>query len=213
MNSSEISRQRSRVKVLIERLQSGDVNARDELIAVASDRMLALTRKIKADYRRVSRWEQTDDIFQRAAIKLHQTLAAVEINDVEHFWSLTAQQIRWTLVDVSRKYYGKYGVGRNHASVAGSTTFSNDEQSESVVLDPAEITGDVKTMDAWTEFHELIDKLPEAERKVVDLIWYHGMSQQDAAEVLDIGERTLRRLWRSARFKLHEMCGEAIPLT
>ncbi len=46
---------------------------------------------------------------------------------------------------------------------------------------------------------------PEEEQEIINLIWYEGLSQEEAAKLLDISMRTVKRRWQSARMKLHEV--------
>jgi RNA polymerase sigma-70 factor (ECF subfamily) len=52
----------------LDRLQAGDESARKELINCACERLTRLTRKMLKNYPRLKRWEQTDDVFQNAAV-------------------------------------------------------------------------------------------------------------------------------------------------
>ena len=191
------------VEDLIGRLRSGNLEAREELIEVAANRLLRLTRKLKSSFERsVGRWEQTEDIFQRANFRLYQSLEKVELNDAAHFFNLAATQIRRELIDLTRHYKGvnaRY-LTRN-ADAAGE---ASADGRESPMLDPAEATGNVHELELWSEFHAAINELPEQLKTVVDLLWYHQMSQNDAARVLETSERNIRRLWRSARLQLDE---------
>jgi RNA polymerase sigma-70 factor (ECF subfamily) len=51
-------------------------------------------------------------------------------------------------------------------------------------------------------FHELVEKLPEAEREVVNLLFYEALSQDEAAKLLGVNVRTVKRRWQSARLRL-----------
>ena len=63
-----------------------------------------------------------------------------------------------------------------------------------------------------TEFHQKVDVgIPEEERAVFSLLWYAGLTQGEAAQALDISERTLRRRWRSACVLLYEALDGAKP--
>ena len=55
---------------------------------------------------------------------------------------------------------------------------------------------------AWAEFHEQVERLPEAEREVFSLLWYDGLSQDEASQLLDTSVRTIKRRWQTARFLL-----------
>jgi len=64
---------------------------------------------------------------------------------------------------------------------------------------------------AWGEFHEKIGALPDEEREVFDLLWYQGLSQAEAAELLNVSERTIKRRWQSARLRLYEALQGEVP--
>jgi RNA polymerase sigma-70 factor (ECF subfamily) len=54
--------------------------------------------------------------------------------------------------------------------------------------------------------------LPAEDREVFDLIYYQGLSQAEAAGLLDISERTLQRRWQSARLALHDALAGQLPV-
>jgi RNA polymerase sigma factor (sigma-70 family) len=56
-----------------------------------------------------------------------------------------------------------------------------------------------------------VEHLPEDEREVVGLIFYHGWTQAEAAELLGVDARTVRRRWRSACLRLSEELGGHLP--
>ena len=62
-----------------------------------------------------------------------------------------------------------------------------------------------ETLECWARFHELVDTLPEEEREVVQLLWYEGMKQSEAAAVLGVSLATLKRRWQAARLRLSEL--------
>ena len=63
----------------------------------------------------------------------------------------------------------------------------------------------------WTEFHETIDQLPQRLREVFDLLYYHGMTQEEAAAVLGVSDRTVRERWRDAKVELTDLLGDSLP--
>ncbi|MFI4849352.1 MAG: sigma-70 family RNA polymerase sigma factor [Gimesia chilikensis] len=171
-------------------LDQGDERAYAELLSIASARLNKLTRKMLRDFVAVRRWEQTDDVFQTAALRLHRSLASVKPESVREFFGLAAVQIRRTLIDLARHHYGPEGQAAHHQSG------SNIDHS-----------GNVDTPDTladWAEFHELVDKLPDEEREVFQLLWYSGMTQREAAELLRISERTVLRRYNRAKIILRD---------
>src|SRR5262249_28107777 len=71
--------------------------------------------------------------------------------------------------------------------------------------EPSVSTYDPQKLGSWTEFHQQVEALPAQEREVFGLLWYHRMSQADAAAVLNVSLAPVKRWWRSARLGL-EAC-------
>ncbi len=99
------------VEQWIKLLRQGDREARDALLACAGDRLLKLTRKMLRLSADVRRWEQTDDVFQNAMMRLYRSLEQIELVDARHFYHVAALQIRRELIDLARRYQGVHGMG------------------------------------------------------------------------------------------------------
>lgn len=112
---------------------------------------------------------------------------------VRKFYGLAATQIRRELIDLARSHYGPQGIGTKHDSDGGTAS----ERCE----DPFE----PESLVAWTEFHEAVETLPEAEKEVISLLWYDGLNQSESARVLGISLATLKRRWVSARLLLNDL--------
>jgi RNA polymerase sigma factor (sigma-70 family) len=63
----------------------------------------------------------------------------------------------------------------------------------------------------WGEFHQQIGAMPDEGREVFELLWYQELSQAEAAELLGVSERTIKRRWQSARVSLHEALRREMP--
>src|SRR6266542_1015137 len=182
----------------LERLHQGDETqsreANERLLAHAGARLEELTRRMLRRYPRLHRWEQTGDVLQNALLRLHRALADVRPRSVREFFGLAATQIRRELLDLSRHHFGPLGQARHHHTdpETGPSAAANE-------LDP---NGEPATLLQWGEFHEKVNALPEAEREVFDLLWYEGLTQKEAAEVLGVTERTIKNRWRSAKLLL-----------
>ncbi|MDA8563063.1 sigma-70 family RNA polymerase sigma factor [Mariniblastus sp.] len=197
------------VQSLIARLQQGDDSARAELINCACDRLMNLTRKIKRSFGNVQRWEETEDVFQRATMRLYQSLEKVTPNDTRHFFRLAALQIRRELIDLTRHYSGPQGIGGNHATqLAGSPS---DSPVPHAAYDAADQTGGPAHMQQWSEFHQAIEDLPEELREVTELLFYHELEQTQAAELMGVSVRTIKRYWRDAKLALYEKFDGELP--
>ena len=191
----------------INRLNAGESSVRGELLEIACQRLRRMTAKMKRSYERVGRWEETEDVLQNASLRLYQSLKDVYIEDVRHFFRLAAMQIRRELIDLSRHYQGPMGLGANHASVPVGGQ-RNDECGTVAGVEPAAESLDEYQMQQWGDFHRCVSELPDKESEVFELLWYHEMKQEEAAELLNISTRTIKRMWRSARLLLHERLNE-----
>lgn len=197
-----------RIQRCLDRLRAGDASARDDLITCACERLEELTRKMLRDYRGVRRWEETGDVCQNAVLRLCRALRDVCPPSARDFYRLAAAQVRRELIDLARHYYGPEGPGAHHASHAPAADRSGAAPQYTEVAD---VSGEPSRLAAWTEFHQQVEALPDEEREVFDLLWYQGLTQTEAARVLQMPERTLKRRWQSARLKLHEAVQGRLP--
>ena len=202
------SSQTLHVQACLDRIRGGDEAARGELLNCACERLRNLARKMLKGYPNVRRWEQTDDVLQNAAIRLHRTLRQLAVRTSLDFFRLAALNIRQELLDLARRYYGPLGQGARHATWAPDDSSTTQSDSGPTPADPS---GDPARLAAWGEFHEQIGALPDEEREVFDLLWYQGLSQAEAAKLLDVSERTVKRRWQAARLALHEALEGEVP--
>jgi RNA polymerase sigma-70 factor (ECF subfamily) len=158
--------------------------ASERLIAHAWDRLLRLTRKMLRNYPHLRRWEQTEDVFQTAAIRLYRSLAEVRPATLPEFFGLAATQIRRTLIDLARHHFGPHGQAAHHHSDRGHADTLGREPADSCRPE---------TLLEWTEFHEAVERLPAAERDVFHMIWYGGLEQSEAARLLGVSVPTVQR--------------------
>ena len=191
----------------LNKLHSGDAEVVPLLIEHTCERLRTLSRRMLRRFPRVHRWEETDDVFCEAVTKLQQALVAVQPTSSRHFYNLAATQLRRVLIDFARHYYGAEGIGAHH-----DTAKINADQSSPPKYDSADSRGEPTSLLEWSEFHELVESLPAEEREVVDLLWYEQLTQEQAAAVLGVTARTIRRRWQDARYKLCKArLGEPLP--
>ena len=178
------------LQVWLDRLQAGDESARHELIEYNCQRLRLLSAKMMRPYRRLQRWEHADDVFQDAMLRLHRSLSEVKPESVPQFFALAAVQIRRTLIDLARRYFGPHGqAAQRYVAVEEARTAAADGPTD---------------LRQWTEFYEALDAIPSEEWAVVDLLWFEGLSQAEAALALGISQRSIRRIWYGARYRLHK---------
>jgi RNA polymerase sigma factor (sigma-70 family) len=184
---------------LLDRMRAGDRAARDELVRAFQTRLEHLARKTLNRYPRVGRWVEVDDVLQGSLMRLLRALEAVHPTSTRAFFGLAAEQMRRELLDLGRHFYGPQGVGANHASVG-------DDPSESRPgFEPLDRRDDDNDLELWFQFHREVEQLPVREREIVGLIYYHGWTQVQVAELFQVNVRTVRRWWESTLVELHRV--------
>jgi RNA polymerase sigma-70 factor (ECF subfamily) len=182
---------------LLDGWAAGDEDARTELLERAAKRLLQLTRRMFRNYPQLRRWEETDDVFQNAILRLYRSLGDVRPDSIRGFFALAATQIRRTLIDLARHHFGPEGAAAHHHSEAGHSDGPSKPNTAAVDEPP-------ETLEAWVRFHEAVERLPAEERDAFSLIWYGEATQKEAAELLGVSERTVLRRIVRARLQLHE---------
>jgi predicted DNA-binding protein (UPF0251 family) len=71
---------------------------------------------------------------------------------------------------------------------------------------PCHHTGQIEISE-WAEFHEVAARLPDELRAAFDLLWYQGLSQAEAAALLGVAVRTVKRRWMKARLRVQQELG------
>jgi RNA polymerase sigma-70 factor (ECF subfamily) len=197
------------VRECLKRMEEGDPTAQDELIGAVCRRMQQLARRMLDDYSRLRRWEETDDVFSGAALRLSKALRSVTPQSPQHFYRLAALQIRRELQEMVRRHCRNDApqiVNRSDSEAEDSAT-----RSACGTAEPTDITHDPSQLSHWVELHAAIGELPQEQRDVFEAIWYHQLTQSDAADLLGISRRTLIRRWQAACLSLDQHLLQLLP--
>jgi RNA polymerase sigma factor (TIGR02999 family) len=191
--------QTSLLQGLIARMLQGDAAARRELIQCAYARLRSLAAVVlNQSFPRLKKAPtlvDTTDLANETALKLYDALADVHPQTVPDFFRLAAQRMRWLLLDLAKRADRSEELRRENP---GQEVAAPDDSSIGL---PATLTA----------LYEQIEDLPPKEREVVDLLYFHGLSQLEAAAILKVNERTVRRHWTVAKIKLFEGLKEFLP--
>ena len=176
--------------VLLGLIRAGDDTARDRLVAHVYERLRRLASHMPRGYPGVRRWEQTGDVLNNALIRLSRALACATPESPRHFYNLAALQIRRELIDLAHHHLGPQGHGARYHTDAPSRA----GPSGPLAAQPERAAGPA-SLEEWTDFHRAVGALTDEEREVIALLWYEGLRQEQAAEVLKVSLRTVRRRW------------------
>src|SRR5262249_7039023 len=198
---SEPSVQRAQLQDWFQRIKAGDRTARDEMFRALSGRLEYLARTMLRRFPNVRRYADTEDILQSSLVRLLRTLEKVQPTTMRHLVNLAGVQIRRELIDLAR-----YLSSRPRFVNSGQ-----EQETDAVPAEPAEVSEPPEDLERWTAFHRRVESLSAAEREVVSLIYYHGWSHAEVAELFHVSERTVRRRWDAARAKLHGLLRDEQP--
>ncbi len=192
----------TRLQHSLDRLKAGHDSARAALLEHALERIRRIARRMFRNRRDLHSIEETDDVVQKGLIRLNKALQSVQPTDVRAFFGLAARQIRFVIADLAQKHAHAEPVLPLQPGVRTSSRKIDVADAKS--SEPADLL-------EWSQFHEQIEKLPEEAREMFDLLFYQGLSQAEAATLLEVSERTLRRRWQEARLLLAAAMGGEWP--
>jgi RNA polymerase sigma-70 factor (ECF subfamily) len=176
--------------------RAGDPAAADALLRATCGRLEALARKMLRGFPRVRLHVQTDDVLQNALVRLLRALETLEPGSMRDFFNLAAVLIRRELLDLARHFRG---IIQHEDRRVGQT------EPEGRQAEPEARTDEPQDLERWARFHEEVERLPVEEREVVSLVFYHGWTQAQVAELYGVTIRTVQRRWQTALFQLHDL--------
>ena len=184
-------------------MREGDPEARNELISHSRERFRLLIRQMMRRFPGLHEWEETSDVLQNVLIRLDRVLQAIVVPTALDFLRLAAHHINFELIDLSRHHYGPMGRGTNLVPPG---------HDGDPIPDPIDRADDPYDLTGWTALHEYIANLPEDKRQLWALLYYHGLTQEEAAALLGMALRTLQRHWHDAMIRCRTALGDDWPL-
>jgi RNA polymerase sigma-70 factor (ECF subfamily) len=184
---------------LIDQVRQGDHSAREALAGLVYDRLMRLSHLIlRSGSARVQRWEETADLAHAAWFRIQRAIESevLAFTEPEQFFRLAARHIRFEIIDLHRKHRARHDAHRTKIRNAdGQLPDDGNMFIENSTVDPKQVA-------LWAEFHETVESLPEPLQEVTDLLWYQGLTQEEAANLLRVSVKTVKRRWRDAKLAL-----------
>ena len=138
---------------------------------------------------------QADELLGAVVERLLKALQAARPRTVRQFFALACQHMRWELNDMARRL-------DEQPPAAG---LSDDEAVPAPASSDTGLTPDGRRM------LEAIERLPEGEREAFDLVRIQGMTQTEAAQVLDVSVMTVNRRLNRGLQLLAATLGDLYP--
>jgi RNA polymerase sigma factor (sigma-70 family) len=184
---------------LIDGANQGDDEARWQLIDRAYERLRRLSALILSEnFPRLKGYPSlvdSTDVANEVAYRLYQALAEIKLATVQDFFRLAARRIRWLLLDLAKQ-----------ADRAGHK-WHDDRQ----YVGCYEYAARSDPPQCLAQLYQQIEGLPTHEREVVDLLYFHGLSQTETATQMGVTERSVRRYWTIARARLFRALKDNLP--
>lgn len=207
MNESDVSNTPALARAL-EQLRLADGPAQEEAVnevfRLCETRLRALVHRMLVGFPNVRRWEETDDVFQNAAMRLHRTLKQIPVNTPRDLFALAAKQLHWELIDLARFHQPGHGEKRATNAVPGDDTAGAGPLDRAAGPEP---TG----MEQWAAFHTTVESLSPEHKEIFHLVWYMGADQKTVCELTGKSLRTVKRQWAKARDTVKAALGGEPP--
>jgi RNA polymerase sigma factor (TIGR02999 family) len=170
---------------LLQQWRTGDRSAENELFAIVLPRLRQLARFLMKRERpdhTLQATELVDEVYLRLVAAQDQ-----DWRSRQHFFAITARVMRRYLIDYAR--------GRPHA--------------KHVALEGLEnlVPSDESKLELAVEIDRLLEELMLVQPEwctVVELKFFLGLTDEEAADAMGLRLRTLQRMWRDARQWLFE---------
>lgn len=180
------------VTALLKAWSDGDQAALDRLAAKVYQELHRIARRYMKN-------ERAGHTLQTTAVVNEVYLRLVDVKNVDwqhraQFFAISAQMMRRILVDAARMHGSqKRGGGVAKVNVDEASVVSPEPGKSLVALDDA---------------LQALSKIAPRQAKIVELRYFGGLSEEEAAEVLKISTRSVRRDWHFARaWLMRELSG------
>lgn len=175
------------VTTLLIRMRQGDRAAEEQVVPLIYSTLHRLAANCM-------RRERADHTLQPTAL-VHETYLRLlghgphEWKCRSHFFAVAAQTMRRLLVDHARAHLaGKRGGLQKRIELDERLLYAEDHPAELIAMEEA---------------LQRLAAIDERQAHVVELRFFGGLSVQEAAEVLGVSDKTVKRDWAMARAWLH----------
>ena len=193
MMSAPEDSDRGRITRILGDLRGGNAQAQGQLLELVYGEM----RRIAARHLRLERAGhslQPTALVHEAYLRLFGQ-ARLDCEDHSHFYAVASQTMSRVLVDHARKRRAaKRGGLLNQVSLEGIHLSSAESCLNIIALD-----------EALTRLAQWDERLC----RVIELRFFAGLTEEEVAQVLGIGVRTVKRDWVAARAWLNSQLGDS----
>jgi RNA polymerase sigma factor (TIGR02999 family) len=171
---------------LISKWQDGDKRAENALFDALYQRLHGIALNCLRSEQRDKPLGATT-LVHEAYLRLHRT-GSLYVHNRNHFLALIAQVMRRIVIDQARvRKSVRHGGELGQVDIDNASLVTYEEADEILAVDRA---------------LEILSKRAPRQAQLVELRYFAGFSEDEAAEILNISTRTVRRDWQIARTRL-----------
>jgi RNA polymerase sigma factor (sigma-70 family) len=137
---------------------------------------------------------QTDELLSSVVERLLKLLRDIHPTNVRHFFALANQHMRWELNDLARRLDAQNAVLIGNAELIPSPESSGSPPTENLV-----------------RILMAIEALPDEQREVFNLVRLQGLTHSEAAEILEVSEKTIQRKLAASLLFLSQQLDDMRP--
>lgn len=190
------------VQRALDRLARGDASAKNDLFAVVRRQFERMAQKLlrwNTEFDGLRRWEQTDDVVQELSTRMLRALDNLPIGTPRDFFKLAATNLRWEL-----KALREHHAAAKRPDRLLETNTEHDPKGGAPIVGRQLAAAEARP--DWDEsvsrYLDVVEGMGEEDREMLDLVILNGLTQTEAAAVLDMPLITFRRRYDEARLRL-----------
>ncbi|HWQ32823.1 MAG TPA: ECF-type sigma factor [Blastocatellia bacterium] len=173
---------------LLREWRQGDQEAGENLIRLVYDHLHWLAQHyLRQEHHSPSL--QPTDLVNETYMRLFGT-SVIELEDKSHFFVIAARQMRRILIERARSNLtGRRLRSFDYASLSEAAPLCQQQDFDLIALDEALVR---------------LEEIAPRASQVVELRYFVGLTETQAAEALGVSVTTLKRDWKFARLWLHD---------
>ena len=184
--------QASEITRILHNWNDGDEEAKELLLPFVYEQLKRQARILMAN-ERADHTLQPTALVHEAFIRLSDD-AGIEWENRSHFYGIASKLMRQILIEYARQHNAdKRGNHKIHFSIHDQQIPTEERAGSIIVLD---------------ETLERLAEIDERQAKVIEMRFFGGFTNEEIAKALDISERTVKRIWKAARFWLYRELNE-----
>ncbi len=181
----------------------GEASARQELLERAHRRLVRIAAALfHEDFRGLRGRHDLESVVSETWLALMRALESTQPATPDSFFGLVFVKVRQALLQIASRE-------RRHQARLVDGLVDSGEPEALDAFDRPDTTNDPRRLAILTEFHRQVEKLPPDEKRAFELHYYLGLTQAEAADLMELAPKQVSRLWLAATARLADWLRDA----